>query len=231
MSRYPDRSRHFGRARKGGSIGKVRPVGRQPRKRERRERKVVGKRGEVYADPEDRYMVTELLAQQLEAREAGDGVRQTPGVDDWGRTRADRAAWRSFLAGFSVALALVAGRAAAQGFEATPPGRPSVEPTMHLLEPTTDSGGHPLGTSRDGKDNSLVACWYAVGDASGWVPASGPAGGGRRPLAQHLPRAINEYPVSVAVGCINRIGPGGVGWSEPWSGRATLTVIKSSGAQ
>lgn len=228
VSRYHDPSRHLGR-RTGAAFRRVRRVGQDPRRTASRAR-IVGPRGELYTDTGDRVMVTDLLGQLVEAREGGDGVKQTPGVDEWGRTRADRAAWRSFLAGFVLVLSLLPGLAVAQGVEVTSPDRPSIEPTMYLVEPTKDTAGNPLGTKRNGQDNSLVACWWAIADASGWVAASGPAGGGRRPLAQHLPRAINEYPVQVAVGCINATGPGGsVGWSEPWAGRATLTVIKHGG--
>ena len=227
VSLYPDRSRHLGR-RKGSAFRQVRRVG-QERKRAASPARIVGSRGELYSQTGDRYMVTDLLGQLVEARECGDGVKQTPGVDEWGRTRADRAAWQSFLRGFVLLLVLVSGRAGAQGVEVTAPGRPSVEPTMHLVEPTQDSVGNPLGTKRGGQDNSLVACWYAVGEASGWLKASTPAGGGRHPLAQHLPREITRYPVQVAVGCINATGPLGIGWSDPWAGRATVTVIRSGG--
>jgi len=241
VSLYPDPSRHLGR-RKGAAFRKVR-VDRRKRKRRRASEtpweEVVlhggwEMRGQV-ANVHHGFENPKLDSMGVQLREyrgldplAGHLTR--PGYDERGLTRSDRAAWRSFLAGFVLALALVSGRAGAQGIEVTSPDRPSIEPTMYLVEPTKDTAGNPLGTKRNGQDNSLVACWWAIADESGWVAASGPTGGGRRPLAQHLPKAINEYPVQVAVGCINATGPGGsVGWSEPWAGRATLTVIQSGG--
>lgn len=124
------------------------------------------------------------------------------------------------LACWVVAFAIAARCAHAQAAELSPPGRPNVGPTLTCVEPTTDAGGNPLGTAKDGKDNSLLACWAQVGPVTQWLRPTSPAGGGQHFLSEFLPEYVRSWPVQVACVCLNRIG-----WGAAWNGRASLCVI------
>lgn len=119
-----------------------------------------------------------------------------------------------------ILILVIASGAGAQVSELSPPGRPNVGPTLTCAEPTTDAGGTALGTVKDGKDNSLLACWAQVGPSTVWLKPTSPRGGGQHLLSGYLPDYLRSWPVQVACVCLNRIG-----WGAAWNGRASLCVI------
>jgi hypothetical protein len=162
-----------------------------------------------------------LTLQGIEAREAG--IRG----DKYGRTHADRATWRSFLFGFSLACALVASNARAAevtGGELFP-STPGVGPTVACTEPTTQGDGRPLGATI--ATGGLAGCFAKITDNAGavawegWLRPPAPSGGARHDLGEHLPTDISRYPVSLSCACFNAMG-----WSPSAIGRVSLVLIK-----
>ena len=135
--------------------------------------------------------------QLAEERERGDGRHRTPGVDEHGRTRSDRAVWASVLRGFVLVLTLLGvGEARAVTL---------VEPTA--TEPCDRTGG-------------VYGCVVVLRGQATWFRPSSLCGGGRHPLpdlALDGVRAL-DLPLDVSAACY---GPGG--WGPSW--RGTLAVM------
>lgn len=104
--------------------------------------------------------------QLAEERERGDGRHRTPGVDEHGRTRSDRAAWASVLRGFVLALALATAgeaRAACSGHQASITAGP--DGTFRLCPREQAADGTPVGpTYYERCDVSVV--WEGGGAAA-----------------------------------------------------------------
>lgn len=140
--------------------------------------------GEPYLDS--------IRLQRADAREL-DGA-----VDDMGRTRRERRAWASVLRGFALALALLAGPAAA----------------VTLIEPTTmqDTGGLLAGPA------ALWACAYWIDHAptAVWLRPTGTPGAAH-PLP--TPTAISDLPRRYEARCLNAAG-----WGPAASGTLELRL-------
>jgi hypothetical protein len=163
-----------------------------------------------------------LTLQGIEAREEG-GVR----LDKWGRTHSDRSVWRSFLAGFALACAFVAGPARAAevtGGELFP-ATPGVGPTVACTEPTTQGDGRPLGATL--ALGGLAGCFAAIKDNAnvvaweGWLRPPVPSGGARHDFGANLPLDVTRYPVAISCACYNAMG-----WSPSAVGRVSLVLIR-----
>ena len=170
--------------------------------------------------------------QLAEERERGDGRHRTPGVDEHGRTRSDRAAWASVLRGFALAMALLSAwmanpSASLAAAPATPSAivawdDPLVRPVVYLLEPTQDTAQNPLGIARGSQRNDLLGCWHSTTDnqghvvAHGWTLPSSPAGGGKIRLPEYDQLTVGQAPYRVQAGCAGACGAGC--FSPPYSG-------------
>lgn len=147
--------------------------------------------------------------------------------DEHGRTHSDRSAWRSFLAGFAFACALIAGPARAAdvvGGELFP-STPGVGPTVACTEPTTQGDGRPLGATL--ATGGLAGCFAKITDNAGalawegWLRPPAPSGGARHDFGAHLPGDVTRYPVAISCACYNAMG-----WSQSAVGRVSLVLIR-----
>lgn len=173
-----------------------------------------------------------LGMQLAEERERGDGRHRTPGVDERGRTRSDRAAWMTVLRGFAVAMALLsAWMANPSASLAAEPATPSaivawddslVRPVVYLLEPARDTAQNPLGITAGSQRNALLGCWHSTTDnqgqvvAHGWTMPTSPAGGGKIRLPEYDQLTVGQAPYRVQAGCAGACGAGC--FSPPYSG-------------
>lgn len=175
-------------------------------------------------DAEDRYVTIEMLAQRCDEREEGDGNRHTPGVDGWGRSRSDRAAWRAFQSGFIVALFVAAQIASAADPVPLAPATPGLSPLLACTEPTKDQAGNPLGIQRGPDRNGLLGCYASLTSAGktiweSWLKPDSEGGGKRHELGAFLPKDVSAYPVDVGCVCFGRVG-----WGFPARGRVGLAL-------
>ena len=180
--------------------------------------------------------VLDSLGLQLqEAREVypRNGKHTVDGYDQHGRSKPERRAWRLFLGGWCLLLALLGGLldASAQAVDLASPSSPGLTPTLACVEPTTDEGGRPLGTVVGGRSNGLLGCFAAVQVGSvnvweSWLKPDSERGGKRHELGDALPTYTGSYPVTVACVCYGRAG-GTPQWGKPAKGRVSiyLTLI------
>lgn len=135
--------------------------------------------------------------QRAEERERGDGRHRTPGVDEHGRTRSDRAAWASVLRGFVLVVTLL-GVSEARAVTL-------VEPAA--TEPCDRTGG-------------VYGCVVVLRGQATWFRPATLCGGGRHALPDLALDGVraNDMPLDVSAACY---GPGG--WGPSW--RGTLAVV------
>jgi hypothetical protein len=160
---------------------------RSPRSRRQRD----GARGAIRSARQ-----TDLIVQAMEEREA----HRAPagwsgaghGVDERGLTVADRKAWRAFLAGFAVAIALMASQAGALG----------------LQEPLSDLNGNAIGTVQDGVSNAILGC-VVGGFPAGvvWTRPS-PTPGGTVPVPLPPGLTVAQLPLTLTAACYSVQGWG-----------------------
>lgn len=135
--------------------------------------------------------------QLAEERERGDGRHRTPGVDEHGRTRSDRAAWASVLRGFALVVTLLG----------VYPAR-----AVTLVE--------PAATEPCDRTGGVYGCVVVLRGQATWFRPASLCGGGRHPLpdlALDGVRAL-DLPLDVSAACY---GPGG--WGPSW--RGTLALV------